>query len=265
MSEKKPEYRIHRFPKTRIATHDVCAVGLEKHHIPALLEIDVTESRKKIKAYKREKGTISFTAWLIKTIAVTISDHDQIAAYSAGRRKLLVFSDINIGIAVEKEINGQRVPIPLLIEKAQERSLESITLQINEARNQEINQKDIVLQKRSTMAERIYFMLPGFIRRTIWRFMLRRPHMAFNKMGNVSVTSVGMIGRANGWFIPISVHPACFGIGKISKKPVVADDRVEIREILNLTVLLDHDVVDGGLMARFISALTNNIEKGAGL
>ncbi len=220
MNEKAAGYRIHRFPKTRIATNDVCAVGIEKHHIPALLEIDVTEARKKIKAYKREKGRISFTAWLIKTIAITISDHDYIAAYSAGRRKLVIFKDINVSLLVEKEINGQRVPVPLVIEKAHERTIESITLQVNEARNQEINQKDIVLQKRSTLAERSYFMLPGFLRRSIWRFMLRRPHMAFTRMGNVAVTSVGMIGRANGWFIPISVHPACFGIGKTVKKPV---------------------------------------------
>ena len=122
-----------------------------------------------------------------------------------------------------------------------------------------------MLQKRSTLAERLYFLMPGFLRRSVWRYMLSNPQIAFGKMGNVSVTSVGMIGRANGWFIPISVHPVCFGIGKTTKKPVVVDDRIEIREILNLTVLLDHDVVDGALMARFFSALTTNIEKGKGL
>jgi pyruvate/2-oxoglutarate dehydrogenase complex dihydrolipoamide acyltransferase (E2) component len=265
MTEKVPGYRILKFPKTRIATNDVCSVGLEKHHIPALLEIDVTQSREKLRVYKRNKGRISFTAWLIKTIAITIRDYELVAAYHSGKRKLVVFSDINVGLAVEKKINGERVPMPLLIEKAQERSLESITLQINEARNQEILEKDVVLHRKSTVTERFYFMLPGFLRRAIWRFMLKRPRMAFARMGNVAVTSVGMIGRANGWFIPISVHPACFGIGKTSKKPVVVDDKIEIREILNLTVLLDHDVVDGALMARFISALINNIEKGTGL
>ncbi len=32
--------------------------------------------------------------------------------------------------------------------------------------------------------------------------------------------------------------------------------------MLNITVLLDHDVVDGAQMARFISSLSDNIEKG---
>ena len=36
----------------------------------------------------------------------------------------------------------------------------------------------------------------------------------------------------------------------------------EIRQILNMTVLLDHDVIDGGVMARFISDLSANIERG---
>lgn len=84
--------------------------------------------------------------------------------------------------------------------------------------------------------------------------------MAYGKMGNVSVTSLGMIGSANGWFIPVSVHPISFGIGKVTKKPVVINDRVEIREILNMTVLMDHDIVDGAPMARFISDLSGRIE-----
>jgi len=95
--------------------------------------------------------------------------------------------------------------------------------------------------------------------------MLKHPRFAFSKMGNVAITSIGMIGNVNGWFIPTSVHPVCFGIGKISKKPVVVNDKVEIREILNMTVLLDHDVIDGAPMARFLSVLTDNIENGIGL
>jgi hypothetical protein len=42
-------------------------------------------------------------------------------------------------------------------------------------------------------------------------------------------------------------------------------DQIEIREILNMTVLLDHDVIDGAPLARFISKLSYNIEKGIGL
>ena len=91
--------------------------------------------------------------------------------------------------------------------------------------------------------------------------MLKDPQTTFEKMGNVSITSIGMIGGAGGWFIPISIHPVCFGIGRISKKAIVVKDEIVIREILNMTVLMDHDVIDGAPMARFISKLSENIEK----
>jgi pyruvate/2-oxoglutarate dehydrogenase complex dihydrolipoamide acyltransferase (E2) component len=74
-----------------------------------------------------------------------------------------------------------------------------------------------------------------------------------------------MIGKVNGWFIPISVHPICFGISSIIKKPIVIGDNIEIREMLNMTILFDHDVSDGAQMARFISELSKNIENGLNL
>jgi pyruvate/2-oxoglutarate dehydrogenase complex dihydrolipoamide acyltransferase (E2) component len=36
------KYKIHKFPKSRIATIDVCEMGKKKHHVAAFLEIDVT-------------------------------------------------------------------------------------------------------------------------------------------------------------------------------------------------------------------------------
>ena len=256
------EYKVIRFPKTRVATFDICAIGREKHHIPALLEIDVTDSRKRIREIKRDGKRISFTAWLVKVIGSTIKDHENVAAYLKGKRELIVFKDVNISMIVEKSLNGQKIPIPLVIERVQDRSVESLYRQINEARNHQLGEKDIVLQSSAgaNWPERLYYSLPGFIRRYFWRFMLAHPRMAYSRMGNVSVTSVGMMGSADGWFIPVSVHPISFGIGKVTKKPVVINDKIEIREILNMTVLMDHDLVDGAPMARFISDLSGRIE-----
>lgn len=44
------------------------------------------------------------------------------------------------------------------------------------------------------------------------------------------------------------------------KKPWVHENRIEIREILNLTILFDHDGVDGSPAARFTDRLVKNIE-----
>lgn len=259
------EYTVQKFPKTRIATIDVCEIGQQKHHIAAMIEIDVSESREKIKKYKNEINRISFTAWLIKAISHTIENHKLAASYLKGKSQVVIFKDINISFVVEKKMNGHKVPIPLIIEKANDRSIESITKQINEARDEVLTDQDIVLQSRSNKLQQFYYLLPGFIRRYFWRSLLKHPHLAYNRMGNVAITSIGMMGNVNGWFIPKSVHPICFGISSIIKKPVVINNKVEIREILNMTLLIDHDVIDGASMARFISDLSKNIETGIGL
>ncbi len=262
ISNKMAEYKILKFPKTRIATIDVCEIGRKKHHIAAMIEIDVSGSREKIKKYKKEINKISFTGWLIKVISYTIKEHELAASYLKGKRKAIIFNDINISIVVEKELNGQKVPVPLIITKANERSIESISQQLIDAKSEVLTEKDIVLQRKSSHIEGLYYLLPGFIRKCIWRFMLKHPHLVFNKMGNVAITSIGMMGNINGWFIPVSVHPVCFGISSIIKTPIAIDNKIEIREILKMTILLDHDVFDGAPMARFIRDLSKNIENG---
>lgn len=258
-------YKIQKFPKSRIATIDVCEIGQHKHHIAAMIEIDISSSRKKIKKYKKENNRITFTAWLIKTISNTLKDYENAAAYLMGKRKIVIFNDINVSMVVEKKIQGQKVPIPMIIEKANERSIESITEQITEAQNEVLTDKDIVLQTKSSYMERIYYMLPGFFRRSFWRYLLKHPHTAYSKMGNVAITSASLVGNVSGWFIPVSIHPICFGIGSVIKKPIVIDNKIEIREVLNMTILLDHDVFDGAPMARFIADLSKNLKDGMGL
>jgi pyruvate/2-oxoglutarate dehydrogenase complex dihydrolipoamide acyltransferase (E2) component len=257
-------YRLQDFPKSRIATIDICGIGKQKHHVTGLIEVDVTKSREAIRTYNRNnKNKISFNAWIIHVICHTLKKYETATSYRKGKTRLMIFDDINVSMIVEKELGGQKVPIPLLIEKADKKSIEEIQQQIGDAKSKDFTDKDIVLQKKADRLERIYYLLPGFMRRFVWRYMLRHPKLAHKKMGNVAITSIGMMGQVKGWFIPISVHPICFGLSSIVKKPVVIDDRVEIREMLHMSVLLDHDVIDGAPMARFISELSGNIEKQA--
>ena len=229
----------------------------------ALLEIDVTLSRERLKEYKSNRREISFNAWLIKVISHTIGTNKSVAGFLKGRRKIIVFDHVNVSFLIEKEINGERIPLPVLIEKANTLDIENIARQLNESKKEKPSQNQIVIQKEATPFERLYYYLPAFFRRAIWRYMLRHPKTVFSKMGNVAITSLGMYGKINGWFIPISIHPICFGIGSIVKKPVVLDDKIEIREVLNMTVLFDHDVIDGANATRFMKALIRNIEDGA--
>lgn len=255
-------YHYHKIPSTRIATMDTYAIGMSRHHISALLEFDVTIGRTKIRDLKNTGHKISFTAWLIRVIGKTLHNHPEAAAYLASKKKLITFDEINMSILIEREMSGKKVPIPLVIENTNGKSTTEITRELDSAKNQKLSGKDLVLHQRSTFYERIYFRLPSFIRKAAWKYLLWNPRIAYRKMGNAVITSVGMLGRVNGWFIHRTVHPISFGIGSVIKKPVVIDDEIMVREILNMTILIDHDVMDGGPMVRMLNDLTQYIENG---
>ena len=152
---------------------DVCEIGKRKHHVTGLVEFDVTEARNKIREYNKGlSDKISFNAWLISVISSTIKKYETSSAYLFGKNKLIIFDDINVSIVVEKDIKGIKVPIPLIIEKANEVSIEFITKQITEAKNKEFTEKDIVLQKKTQQLEKLYFALPRFLRRYFWKYLL---------------------------------------------------------------------------------------------
>ncbi|HNX65490.1 MAG TPA: 2-oxo acid dehydrogenase subunit E2 [Bacteroidales bacterium] len=255
-------YNIQSIPRSRIATFDVFAVGMERHHVSALLEFDVTGRRNQLQGMRRGGVNISFNGWLIKTIADVLYQHREAAAYRSGKKRLILFDDINISVIIEKQIGNSRVPIPLVIIKANEKSAEQITREIEKARQSDFSENDIVLDKKSSSLERLYYHLPGFLRRSVWRYLLRHPHQTYSKMGNVAITSVGVAGRINGWFIHRSVHPVSFGVGSVLKKPFICGDEIKIREILNMTILIDHDVIDGAQMVRLLNDLTREVENG---
>ena len=80
----------------------------------------------------------------------------------------------------------------------------------------------------------------------------------------VGLTAVGMFGKGAGWGIPI-VNRTQITLGGIAEKPGVVDGRIEIREYLNITISVDHNIIDGAPAARFTMRLKELIECGYGL
>lgn len=255
-------YTYQKIARSRIATFDTFSVALHKHHINAILEFDVTEGRAKLRDLRKKGINVTFNAWLIKVIGIVLHRYPEAAAYLYSKKRLIIFDNINVSLIVEKKIGDSKVPIPLVIEKVNEKTALEISQEIEKAKGQKLTSTDIVLNKQSNSHERFYYVLPGFLRRLFWRIFLKFPKSAYKTMGNVAVTSVGMIGKINGWFIHKSIHPVSFGIGSILKKPVVIHNEIKIREILNMTILIDHDVIDGAPMVRLLEDLTDYLETG---
>lgn len=266
---EKIEYEIKEFSSSRQSTFDVGYIGLRKHHIKALIELDVTYARELIKNHRnKNKEKLSFTAWILKCISQAINENKSVHAIRKGKNKLLIFDDIDISIIVEREIKGEKVPLPLVIRKVNEKTITDIHHEIKQAKEEEIkDEKDYVLGKNQfKWAMKLYVSLPQVLRLFIWkRFILKNPFLMKKMSGTVVVTSVGMMGNVRGWVIPVSILPVCFALGSIVKKPGVFKKQIEIREYLHMTILIDHDVIDGAPAARFVSRLTELIESGYGL
>jgi pyruvate dehydrogenase E2 component (dihydrolipoamide acetyltransferase) len=79
--------------------------------------------------------------------------------------------------------------------------------------------------------------------------------------GTITVTSTG----AKGGLLatPILHHPqvAILGSHEVKKKPAVVNDQIVIRDMTNLSLSLDHRVVDGAVGADFMYALIARLER----
>ena len=138
------KYTVSKFPQSRIASFDICAVSNLKHYVSVILEVDITESRKKVKKLKSDGVKISFFGWLLKGIATAIQKHPASAASLKNKREIIMFNSVTISTIIEKEIDGIRVPIPLVIKDADSKSAEEISLEIENAKKKEAESKTVV-------------------------------------------------------------------------------------------------------------------------
>lgn len=259
-------YEISDFPKVRIPTLDFLSLGDKSHYVKGLIEFDVTDGRNKIREHEKNTGEkISFTAWLLKCISQAASEFKEVHSMMKGKKKIITFEDVDISITVEKTVNGIKSPMPLVIRKVNNKTVKQINVEIRKAQSEEVNEA-LVLGSHSIKKDvKTYVSLPKFIRKLILRRKFKDPIRVKQTMGTIVVTSVGMFSKLYGWPIPTTVHPLAFGVGGTTKKPGVLDDKVEIREYLAMTVLFNHDVVDGAPATRFISRLGELLEETFGL
>jgi pyruvate/2-oxoglutarate dehydrogenase complex dihydrolipoamide acyltransferase (E2) component len=153
-----------------------------------------------------------------------------------------------------------------VLRKANEKSIDEITKEIREIQNESVNENTQVLGKKLTKFESFVINAPMFIKRLVL-FTVRRNGLFRKKhLGTVGVTAIGMKGNFPGWAIPLGgVTSSIIVVGGIRKKPGVVNDEIKIREYLSLTITVDHDIIDGGPLTRFVERLNELIENAYGL
>ena len=251
---KRKSFEIEPIPAMRRFAFDAGYLGRRRHIVHGLIEVDVTKARNFMKEYESMKGEkLSFTAFIISCLSKAIEEHPHVHAYRDWRNRLIIYKDINITSMFEVEFNGKKTPIPHVFQETNRKDFSQIHEELRA-----VQKSPHSIDESKFMRWFLYF--PAFIRRIFYWMVMRFPQSFRHKSSPVMVTAVGMFGKGGGWAITMPNFTLNVGVGGISEKPGVHDGQISIREFLDLTVSIDHDIVDGAPAARFVQSFRSRLE-----
>lgn len=232
------------------------------HNMYAQIELDVTGIRRKLRSQRAEGRNISFFGFLLSAISKTIDENKELNHIRSGK-KIYCFEEVDIFTAIEGEVNGVRVPRMYIVRDAAKKTMEDITLEIeNVKKNWKAGNSDTD-DKWAMKWLKLTSVLPKWLVKFMIRQFEKNPYQTKERFGTTYVTSVGGFTDASGSIVPYfegQSRPLAFAIGNIVKKPGVINSEIKIREYLSMTIAFNHDLVDGAPAARFINRLKQRIE-----
>jgi pyruvate/2-oxoglutarate dehydrogenase complex dihydrolipoamide acyltransferase (E2) component len=248
-------HQVKPFPRQRHDIVDALEVGVRRHMVHALLELDVTHARQLIRDEEALGGErLSFTAFVVACLARAIEMDRRLHAYRDWRGRLVLFDDVDVVTLIEPERDS--VAIPHVIRAANRRTVRQIHEEIRR-----IQAAPAASAQRSGLLVRLSAFTPGFLRRLFFRILRRNPHWLKRTAGTTLVTAVGMFGAGTGWAVPIvPLHTLGLTVGGLTRRPGLEGGRDGPREYLAITASIDHDVVDGAPAARFARNLRGLVE-----
>jgi pyruvate/2-oxoglutarate dehydrogenase complex dihydrolipoamide acyltransferase (E2) component len=266
MNKNVGPYRVVNLSSGRRALINALNLVAPTHYMYGLLEVDVTVARRFIAEHKARTGeTFSFTGFLVFCLAQAVDENKDVQAYLKGRNQLILFEDVNVGVMVENKAGEKTVLMGHVVQGANHKTYREIHQEIRSAQSEPVPPGRGVPTWFSS-ALLLPWPLSRLVKALMGVIMRRDPTIRISTSGTVFVTSVGMFGKGHsGWGITTTPHSLGLVVGSMAWKPAVVDERIEPREILNLTVLFDHDVVDGAPATRFVRRLVELIGSGYGL
>ena len=262
MKQRRREgYRIIPFPWLRVPIVDSMRAARGKPLMHALTEVDVTLARQALRAHRERTGEkLSFTAFIIACVARAVEEHPLTQAYRLGRKRLILFDDVDICAQIEHQTSQGKQASPYVIHAANHKPFRTIHQEIRRVQAVDVG------GAWEIRGRRLYPYLPRPLRSLLWRTFERRPRLKNRIAGSVMVTALGMYGKGAGWGIsPTSDYTLEIILGGIVDRPSITEGRLTVRQYLCMTVSVDHNVMDGAPFARFVQRLNELIASGYGL
>ncbi len=261
MKQQHVNHQVVPYPKMRRLEAIAYRSTQHKPMMHALLEVDVTRAWAHLSEHKAKTGeSLSFTAFLIACLAQAVEEHKAVPAYRLGRKRLILFDEVDVYTPVEHDVAGQKEIMPYIIRAANRKTFREIHQEIRNAQVQDVAQAWAHLK----VPHWPWLLLRPAFRVMAWR-AARSPWVWKKYRGTAGITSVGMFGKGAGWGISLPSHALWLTVGGIGEKPVIVDGQIALRDYLSLTISFDHDVIDGAPAARFTERLKELIESGYGL
>jgi pyruvate/2-oxoglutarate dehydrogenase complex dihydrolipoamide acyltransferase (E2) component len=260
-------YTIVRPAHDRQLAMDAFAALPAVHPMVALLELDVSTAVAAVADLQREGIPVSLFAFIVRSIAVAISEHPDLNLVRHGKR-LVRFDDVDVCVPVEVHTADGDFPREIVIRRAQDLSPQAIYRELLVARTHHERTGELGAEDR--WVQRVLGLLawlPRFVRVGLMRLLIKSAFRVKARAGTTLVTSVGKFARVPGFSFTFSPGPraAVFVVGSVVEKPWVHAGAIALRSVLSLSVMVDHDLVDGAPAARFARRLQELLESGEGL
>jgi pyruvate/2-oxoglutarate dehydrogenase complex dihydrolipoamide acyltransferase (E2) component len=249
--------RVKRIPFPPARRFVVMAMRSGRNAAPmhGLVQVDVTEPIARI----REDPRATLTAYLTASVGRAAAQHPAVHAYRDFLGRLVQHEEVAISTIVEVATSDGPFPLAHVVRNAQGRSVGDIAEEIHTVKTRPRGSRSgRWLDKLAVPLSRV----PLLLRLFYW--FVARSATARRGIGTVTLTSVGMFLGGSGHGIGVqTIMPLTVLIGGVNERPWIVDGEIVVRRILDLTVSIDHNVVDGAPAARFGATLRRLLESGA--
>lgn len=252
---KANTYQTKKFSPFRKASTDLLTAANKKNMVHALVEADITETRKAIKyARKNQNQHVSLLGFILCSTANALDSYKEMQAYRDWRNRLIIFDDVDISTTIERKINDNYEVIPTIVRKANQKSIFEISEEIKKAKIAPVNDTEVY------KAIKYYLSIPVFLRRLAFKLLDRFPLLMKKKAGTIMITSANAVRMGTVWGIPVASHTLNITIGGIKQAQGYLNNKLVTQEYLCLTISFDHNIIDGAPASRFIRHLLKYLE-----
>ena len=249
---------VHPFPSNRRLVTAAVRAGKRMTPMHGLLDVDVTEAKRLLTTHD---PALSFTAFVVASVARAAAAHPEVHAYRDWRGRLVSHRHVDVNTIVEIATSQGSFPLAHVVRDADIRDVVDLTTELRQVKTDPAaSGSGRLLVRAAPVAARIPGLFPAM-------YALMGRSVGFRRqVGTVAVTAIGMFAGGGGYAIaPPTLMSLQVVVGGVSLRPRVLDGRLEARDVLDLTVTIDHNVVDGAPAARFGAELRELLEDATAL